>query len=92
MREATFDFSTSWTVELSSLWKTFGIWCFHWLYLMTMCGIYHVLLAELEYEELWLRDAIKRKMVDLILWNLMAKHQRQLKIGLTFHLASSSLE
>ena len=42
-------------------------------------------------DELWFKDAIERETVELILWNLMAKHQRQLKMWLTLHPTYSSL-
>ena len=29
MPKATLDFSTIWTMELSSLLRIFGTWCFH---------------------------------------------------------------
>ena len=74
MFEATLNFSTILTVELSSLSRIFGTWCFHQSYLMIMYGFHSVLLARVEYEELWLRDSIEREMVELIIWNLMAKH------------------
>ena len=74
MFEATLDYATIWTVELSSLSRTFGIWCFHQLHSMIMCGFHHVGRVQMENKELWLRDAIKHEMVELILWKLMAKH------------------
>ena len=41
---------------------------------MIICGFQHVLLVQMENEELWLRDAIKLEMVGFILWNLIAIH------------------
>ena len=46
----------------------------------------------MENEELWFREAIEFGMVELILWNLMAKHQRGLRMGLTLHPTYSFLE
>ena len=59
---------------------------------MIMCSFHRVLLAQVDYEELWLRNAIECEMVELILWNSMANHQRQLRMGLTLYPAYSSLE
>ena len=92
MFEAILDFSTSWTVELSSLPRIFSIWCFHQSYSMIMCGFHHVMHAQMKNNKLWLRDAIEHEMVELILWNLMAKHQRRLRMGLTLHPTYSSLK
>ena len=38
MLEVTLDFSTIWTVEVSSLSRIFYTWCFHQLYSIIMCG------------------------------------------------------
>ena len=46
--------------------------------------------VQMENAELWLKDAIKHEMVELIIWNLMAKHQRQLRMELTLHPVYSS--
>jgi hypothetical protein len=92
MLEATLDLSIIWVVELSSLSWIFGAWCFYRSYSMIMCGFHHLVHVQMENEELCLRDAIKHEMVELILWNLMAKHQRRLRMGLTLHLAYNSLE
>ena len=53
---------------------------------------HHLVPLQMENEELWLRDAIKHETVELILWNLMAKHLRRLRMGLTLHPTYSSLE
>jgi hypothetical protein len=58
MLEATLNFSTIWTVELSSLSRIFGTWCFYQSYLMIKCGFHHLVHVQMEDEELWLRDAI----------------------------------
>ena len=36
---------------------------------MIICGFHHLVLAQMENEELWLRDVIKHEMVELIIWN-----------------------
>jgi len=53
---------------------------------MLLCGFHHLVRVQMDNEEWWLRDAIKYETMDLILWNLMAKHQRRLRMGLTLHL------
>ena len=59
---------------------------------MILCGFHHLGHVQMENEKLWLRDAIKHEMVELSLWNLMAKHQRQLRMGFTLHPAYNSLD
>ena len=81
MLEAAFDFSTIWTVELSSLSRIFDAWYFHQLHSTILCGFHHLVCAQMKNEELWIGDAIKHEMVELILWNLMVKHQRRLRMG-----------
>ena len=58
---------------------------------MIFYGFHRVVPAQVENEELWFKDAIKRETVELILWNLMAKQQRRLRVGLTMHPTYSSL-
>ena len=58
---------------------------------MILYGFHHVLHAQVENEELWFRDMIEGEAVGLILWNLMAKHQRRLRMGLKLHPTYSSL-
>ena len=52
MFAATVDFSTIWTVKLSSLSRISGTWCFHQSYSMIMCGFHHIIRAHLENDEL----------------------------------------
>ena len=59
---------------------------------MIMCGFHRVVPVQMENKELWFRDAAKRETVELILCNLMTKHQRRLRMGLTLSPAHSSLE
>ena len=61
MLEATLDFFIIRTVEVSSLLRIFGIWCFHQSYWMVMCGFHHLMHAQMGNEELWLRDAINMR-------------------------------
>ena len=70
MHEATVDFFIILTVELSSLSRIFGIWCFHQLYSMILCGFHCVVPAQMKNEELWYKAAIKCEMVEFILWNM----------------------
>ena len=58
---------------------------------MSLCGFHGVIHVQVEDEELWLNDAIEHETVELIIWNLMAKHQRRLRMGLTLHPAYNSL-
>ena len=66
MLEATLDFSTIWTMDLLSLSRIFGIWCFHQLYSMILCDFHRVVHAQMKNEELWFRDTIEHYTVDLI--------------------------
>jgi len=66
MPEATFDLLTMWTMKLYSLSRIFGTWCFHQLYSMIMCGFHHLVCVQMENERLWLKDAIKHEIVELI--------------------------
>jgi hypothetical protein len=59
---------------------------------MIMCGFHHLVRVQIENEEFWLKDAIKHEMMESILWNMMAKHQRRLRMGLTLHPTYISLE
>ena len=52
MPKATLDFSTIWRVELSSLSRIFGTWCFYQLYSMIISGFHHVVPAQMENKEL----------------------------------------
>ena len=90
MPEATFDFFTISTMELASLSRIFGTLCFHQLYSMILCGFHRVVPAQMETEELWFRDAIGREKLVLILWNVLRKHQRRLRMR--SHPTYSSLE
>ena len=59
---------------------------------MILCDFHRVVRVHMEYEELWFRDVIKCDTVELILKNMMAKHHRRLRMGLTLHPTYSSIE
>ena len=91
MPEATLNFFTIWTLELPLLLWNFSTWRFHQSYSMILYGCHRVGPTQVENEELLFRNAIECGTVELILWNLMAKYQRQSRMELTLHPSYNSL-